>query len=66
MIKAVLDTNILASGTVSAFNPPGKILDAWRTDQFELVTSEYILSELEPDFPTSPIFINFQPPKLVF
>lgn len=50
MISAVLDTNILASGIVSAFNPPGKILDAWRAGQFMLVTSEHILVELEHTF----------------
>lgn len=50
MIFAVLDTNILASGTVNAYNSPGKILDAWRAGQFELVTSEHIISELERTF----------------
>lgn len=47
MISAVLDTNILASGTVTASTPPGQILDAWRDGQFELVTSEHILDEIE-------------------
>lgn len=47
MISAVLDTNILASGTVSAFTPPGQILNAWRDGQFTLVTSWHILDELE-------------------
>lgn len=50
MISAVLDTNVLAAGTVSAFNAPGKILDAWRAGQFELITSEHILTELERIF----------------
>lgn len=50
MISAVLDTNVLASGTVSAFNAPGHILDAWRAGQFELITSEHILTELERTF----------------
>lgn len=47
MISAVLDTNILASGTVTASTPPGQILDAWHDGQFELVTSEHIIDELE-------------------
>lgn len=42
MISAVLDTNILASGTVTAVTPPGQILDRWRDGQFELVVSEHI------------------------
>lgn len=47
MISAVLDTNTLASGTVTAATPPGQILDAWRKGQFELITSEHIIGELE-------------------
>lgn len=47
MISAVLDTNVLVSGTVTASTPPGKILDAWHDGQFELVTSEHIIDELE-------------------
>lgn len=46
MISAVLDTNVLASGTVSAVNAPGQILDAWHARKFELVTSTHIISEL--------------------
>ncbi len=46
MISAVLDTNVLASGAVSAYNPPGQILDAWRLGKFELITSEHIIDEL--------------------
>ena len=47
MISAVLDTNILASGTVTASTPPGQVIDAWRNGQFILVTSKHILAELE-------------------
>lgn len=50
MISAVLDTNTLASGTVTASTPPGQILNAWHAGQFELVTSEYILDELVRTF----------------
>ena len=46
-MKATLDTNTLASATLSADTPPGQILDAWRSKLFELVVSEYILIELE-------------------
>lgn len=47
MILAVLDTNILVSGMVSATNPPGQILNAWRDGQFILVLSAHIIDELE-------------------
>ncbi len=50
MISAVLDTNILASGTVSSINAPGQILDAWRDGKFLLVTSDHIINELERTF----------------
>ncbi|SRR5258708_15530868 len=46
MITAVLDTNVLASGTVSASTTPGQILNAWRDSQFELVVSQHIIDEL--------------------
>ncbi len=47
MLSAVLDTNILASGTITATTPPGQIINAWRDGQFILVTSDHILTELE-------------------
>ena len=50
MISAVLDTNVLASGTVSAANAPGQILDAWHARKFELVTSAHIIAELTRTF----------------
>src|SRR3989344_294816 len=57
MISAVLDTNVLASGTVSSYNPPSQILDAWRLGQFELITSEHIINELYRTF-QKPYFQN--------
>lgn len=50
MISAVLDTNVLASGTVSSMNAPGQILNAWRAGHFMLMTSEHIINELEHVF----------------
>lgn len=50
MISAVLDTNVLASGTVSTANAPGRILDAWYARKFELVTSAHIIDELTKTF----------------
>ncbi|KKR34367.1 MAG: hypothetical protein UT63_C0002G0012 [Candidatus Gottesmanbacteria bacterium GW2011_GWC2_39_8] len=46
MISAVLDTNILASGAITSFTPPGQILDAWRDAKFNLIVSEHILDEI--------------------
>ena len=50
MISAVIDTNVLASGTVTSATPTGQILDAWRAGQFELVTSAHIIEELTRTF----------------
>lgn len=57
MISAVLDTNVLASGTISAENAPGQIVDAWHARKFELVTSAHIIDELSRTF-QKPYFKN--------
>lgn len=57
MISAVLDTNVLASGAVSTYNPPGQILNAWRLGKFELITSGHIIDELCRTF-QKPYFQN--------
>jgi putative PIN family toxin of toxin-antitoxin system len=48
VIKAVLDTNVLASGLVvpGGSTTPALLLDAWRARQYLLVVSEPILNEL--------------------
>src|SRR5437763_6992324 len=48
MIKAVLDTNVLASGFVaqSGSTTPALLIDAWRARQYLLVVSTHILTEL--------------------
>lgn len=47
MIRAVLDTNVMVSGILSAKGAPGRILTAWFEDRFHLVTSLPILKELD-------------------
>ena len=49
MIRAVLDTNVLASGLVRS-NPSAatvQILDLWRSGTYTLLFSAHILAELE-------------------
>ena len=46
-MKVVLDTNILASGAISAAGTVSKILDEWRSSQFRVIVSAPILAELE-------------------
>lgn len=45
MIRAVLDTNTIVSG-LGWGGPPGAVLDAALTGQFEIVTSPTLLDEL--------------------
>lgn len=48
MIRAVLDTNVLASGAVSSdTTTPSTIIDAWANGDFLLIISLPILTELE-------------------
>ena len=49
MIRAVLDTNVLASGILgfaAADRAPGRILRLWRDQRFVLIISADILAEL--------------------
>jgi putative PIN family toxin of toxin-antitoxin system len=50
MKRVVLDTNILASGAISATGTVSRILDAWRSGQFSVIVSAPILDELERTF----------------
>lgn len=47
MFRAVLDTNVFISGIKSQTTPPGQIIDAWRAQQFVLVTSPQLLAEIQ-------------------
>lgn len=53
MIRAVLDTNVLASGFVRLFEPrrpasiPASLILAWADGQFTLIASETLLTELD-------------------
>lgn len=50
MVKALLDTNVLASGLASFKHPnrkPAQLLHAWRAGLFELCISEHVLIELK-------------------
>ena len=47
MPRAVLDTNILVSALISPRGTPANIVQAWRAEQFDLVTSLPILEELQ-------------------
>jgi putative PIN family toxin of toxin-antitoxin system len=46
MIKAVYDTNVLVSGTVSTSSPSAFLIDAWISNVVTIITSEPLLDEL--------------------
>jgi putative PIN family toxin of toxin-antitoxin system len=46
-VLAVLDTNVLLSALWSGKSPPGRILDAWRSRRFGLVTSIEQIAEFK-------------------
>jgi putative PIN family toxin of toxin-antitoxin system len=45
-VAAVVDTNVLISGLISAGGPPRQIVDAGLQGHYELVTSLYLVQEL--------------------
>jgi putative PIN family toxin of toxin-antitoxin system len=60
VIRAVLDTNVLASGFIGERkndSAPGAPIRYWRAKMYVLVTSDHILSELRLTF-DSPYFTN--------
>jgi putative PIN family toxin of toxin-antitoxin system len=50
MLRVVLDTNVIVSGTISSSGPPYEVLEAWRHRKFALTTSPKILREVERVF----------------
>ena len=50
-MRLVLDTNVLVSGLAYAGGPPGRLLAAWRSGAFDLVSSEFMLGELSRVLP---------------
>ena len=46
MIRAVVDTNVLVSGLISASGYPREIERRWRKDEFALVISPEIIDEV--------------------
>lgn len=50
MIRALFDTNVLASGFATLRKPesvPGSLIRCWRRSEFTLVVSDHILIELQ-------------------
>ncbi len=62
MIRAVVDANVLASGSLTALTPPGQILDLWEAGQFELIVSEHLLDEVDHTL-DKPYFLSRLPPE---
>ena len=46
-LRAVIDTNVFVSGTILSRGTPFQVLEAWRRQDYVLVTSEAIIAEIE-------------------
>ena len=46
-MRVVLDANVLVSAVISRQGSPGRILDLWEKDVFDLIVSPKIIKELE-------------------
>jgi predicted nucleic acid-binding protein len=49
-VRAVLDTNVLASGFITAGSAPDRLIRQWLAGVFVLVYSEHIVEELTRTF----------------
>ena len=50
MLKIVLDTNVIVSGTIMNHGPSFQLLKAWEEDHYILIVSEPILDEINRVF----------------
>jgi len=50
-IQVVLDTNVIISGLAYRASVPGRIMQAWRSGELDVVLSEYILDEIRRVLP---------------
>ena len=46
-MRLVLDTNVIVSASLGPGSPPDQLFRSWRANEFELVTSEPLLRELQ-------------------
>jgi len=47
MLRVVLDTNVIISGTITDYGAPFQILKSWEKGDFVIIVSEPILQEIE-------------------
>lgn len=55
MLRIVLDTNVFVSGLKNSKNPPGQILQLWKSNQFSIITSPQLLVEIHEVLMRPPI-----------
>jgi predicted nucleic acid-binding protein len=47
MLVVVPDVNVLVSAQITPTGPAGRIMDSWRRDEIEFVTSAAIISKVD-------------------
>lgn len=62
-VKAVIDTNVLVSGLFAGSGSVSELMELWYDRQFDLITSEEILSELYHVFHKPSVQKHFKPSK---
>jgi putative PIN family toxin of toxin-antitoxin system len=63
----VLDTNVIVSALLSPGGPPAEIINRWEAEQFEVVTSPPLLSELKRalQYPRVKKYLKSSPDEVV-
>ena len=62
MVRAVLDANVIVSGTISPDGQAGKILDAWRRGEFIALASDGIIAEALKALGRPELLARYNPP----
>lgn len=62
-LRAVLDTNVLASGIAYVDSVPGRIVEAWNKGSISVVLSHHILGELARILPRFDHKLHWTPSK---
>jgi predicted nucleic acid-binding protein len=63
VIRAVFDTNVLASGAIAITGPVASLIDAWRRGEVQVVVSSHILGELDRTLSNSYFVTRLDPDR---
>lgn len=61
--RAVVDSNLFVSSTITPLGPPGRLVDAWDERRFRLLLSDHQRAELVDVFGRPGLFCRFRLPR---